>query len=177
MPPDLRFVMLTLCTVGVIGATSLAPSPARGDPMEPPTQRLLADRPSLPEAARRLAADRLLEPVVAGPAVATARTTIRPAAPAAADPPSGPIQDIVAKAFTAYGPAAVAWGLRVAACESGFNPRAYNAAGPYYGLFQFAMPTFRATPYGGQDVYDPAANAGAAAWKYANGGASAWGCG
>ena len=45
---------------------------------------------------------------------------------------------------------AVAWGLRVARCESGYNPRAYNGAGPYYGLFQFLMSTFKATPYGGQ---------------------------
>ena len=43
-------------------------------------------------------------------------------------------------------------------------------------LFQFAMGTFRATPFGGQDIYDPAANAGAAAWKYGRGGAGAWGC-
>jgi SLT domain-containing protein len=70
----------------------------------------------------------------------------------------------------------VAWGLRVAKCESGYNPRAYNAAGPYYGLFQFLMSTFKATPYGGQDIYDPVANANAAAWKYSQGGAGAWGC-
>src|SRR5437660_812732 len=95
-----------------------------------------------------------------------------------APPPSrnGGVQDIVRAAFAPYGPAAVAWGLRVARCESGFNPRAYNRAGPYYGLFQFAMPTFKATPYGGQDVFDPAVNARAAAWKYAHGGARAWGC-
>jgi Transglycosylase SLT domain len=150
--------------------------------VEPPARRpvltagsVLVDRPSLPEAARRRAADRLVEPVAAGKTIVTAWTTLRPAAPTA-DLPTGPIRDIVAKAFSAYGPAAVAWGLRVAACESGFNPRAHDPAGPYYGLFQFAMPTFRATPYGGQDIDDPAANAGAAAWKYANGGASAWGC-
>jgi len=96
--------------------------------------------------------------------------------PAAASYGSGPVQDIITKAFAPYGPTAVAWGLRVARCESGFNPRAYNPAGPYYGLFQFLMSTFRATPYGGGDIYDPVANANAAAWKYANGGARAWGC-
>jgi hypothetical protein len=38
------------------------------------------------------------------------------------------------------------------------------------------MSTFRATPYGGQNILDPVANADAAAWKYAHGGAGAWGC-
>jgi len=90
--------------------------------------------------------------------------------------PAGSIQDIITKAFTPLGAAAVAWGLRVAKCESGYNPRAYNPAGPYYGLFQFLMSTFKATPFGGQDIYDPVANAGAAAWKYSQGGAGAWGC-
>jgi len=89
---------------------------------------------------------------------------------------SGPIQDIISRAFSPYGPTAVAWGLRVAHCESGFNPQAYNPAGPYYGLFQFLMSTFKATPYGSGDIYDPVANANAAAWKWAHGGAGAWGC-
>jgi hypothetical protein len=89
---------------------------------------------------------------------------------------SGTIQDIIRQAFAPYGQTAVDWGLRVAKCESGYNPNAYNPAGPYYGLFQFLMSTFRATPYGSGDIYDPVANSKAAAWKYANGGASAWGC-
>jgi Transglycosylase SLT domain len=91
-------------------------------------------------------------------------------------PPTGSVQDIIVKAFTPFGPAAVQWGLRVARCESGYNPSAVNPAGPYYGLFQFLMSTFRATPYGGQNILDPVANASAAAWKYGNGGAGAWGC-
>lgn len=28
-------------------------------------------------------------------------------------------------------------------CESSGNPRAYNPAGPFYGLFQFTLPTWR----------------------------------
>src|SRR5215471_9902450 len=103
--------------------------------------------------------------------------------PAPAGPPApipsyapGTVQDIIVQAFTPYGATAVAWGLRVAKCESGYNPRAYNGAGPYYGLFQFLMSTYKATPYGGQDIYDPVANASAAAWKYGQGGAGAWGC-
>jgi hypothetical protein len=113
-------------------------------------------------------------------AAAVVRSAPRPAPaqPPAAPPSvaSGTVQDIITKAFTPYGTTAVAWGLRVARCESGYNPRAYNPAGPYYGLFQFLMSTYRATPYGGQDIYDPVANASAAAWKYGQGGAGAWGC-
>jgi len=35
----------------------------------------------------------------------------------------------------------------LAQCESGGNPRAYNPSGPYYGLYQFTLGTWRA--YGG----------------------------
>jgi hypothetical protein len=116
---------------------------------------------------------------------ATARAAARASAQAASAPPAatsipsyppGTVQDIITKAFTPLGATAVAWGLRVAKCESGYNPRAYNGAGPYYGLFQFLMSTFKATPFGGQDIYDPVANASAAAWKYSQGGAGSWGC-
>lgn len=121
--------------------------------------------------AKRVAAERAAAAAAAQAAAAQQR---KPAP--APNYGSGPIQDIITNAFSPYGPTAVAWGLRVARCESGFNPRAYNPAGPYYGLFQFLMSTFKATPYGSGDIYDPVANANAAAWKYANGGASAWGC-
>lgn len=97
------------------------------------------------------------------------------ALPAPAGAGGGSIQDIIRNAFAGQGSAAVDWGLRVARCESGYNP---NAVGPggYDGLFQFAPATFRATPYGGGDIFDPVANANAAAWKYAHDGPSAWGC-
>jgi Transglycosylase SLT domain len=90
--------------------------------------------------------------------------------------PPGSVQDIIVKAFTPFGPGAVQWGLRVARCESGYNPNAVNSAGPYYGLFQFLMSTFKNTPYGNQNILDPVANASAAAWKYGNYGQGAWGC-
>jgi hypothetical protein len=109
--------------------------------------------------------------------VAAAAVGVQAPAPA---PPvnyvSGQVQDIIRRAFAPYGEAATQWGLRVASCESGFNPRAYNAAGPYYGLFQFALPTFKNTPYGNQDPFDPFYNASAAAWKYSITGGGAWGC-
>ena len=135
-------------------------------------RQLLAAEAAQAAAAARAAADAQAKAKAARPA------TPAPAPPATSIPsyPAGSIQDIITKAFTPFGAAAVAWGLRVAMCESGYNPRAYNPAGPYYGLFQFLMSTFNATPFKGQDIYDPVANAGAAAWKYSQGGASAWGC-
>jgi soluble lytic murein transglycosylase-like protein len=44
--------------------------------------------------------------------------------------------------------------IKIARCESSLNPRAYNPAGPYIGLFQFLPATFYA--YGGKDIYSPA---------------------
>ncbi len=128
------------------------------------------------ERAAQQAAQQAAQEAAAARARATAQSA--PAAPAAAPTsyPPGSIQQVIVTAFQPYGDAAVQWGLRVARCESGYNPRAYNPAGPYYGLFQFLMSTFKNTPYGNGDIYDPVANANAAAWKYANGGASAWGC-
>ncbi len=125
------------------------------------------------EAAKKAAAD--------AAAAQQARAAVLPAvqappAPAPAAYSPGSVQQIIHDAFAPYGQAAIDWGERVARCESGYNPRAYNPAGPYYGLFQFLMSTFKNTPYGNQDIYDPTANAKAAAWKYSQGGASAWGC-
>jgi Transglycosylase SLT domain len=137
-----------------------------------------ADQASAAAAAAALAAAATPKPA---PRPSVQPPAARPAASAAPAPPpvsypAGSVKDIITKAFTPYGAAAVAWGLRVAGCESGYNPRAYNPAGPYYGLFQFLMSTFKATPYGGQDIYDPVVNASAAAWKYHAGGARAWSC-
>ena len=115
----------------------------------------------------------------ASAAAAQARAQAPAPQPPAAQPaavPQGSVQEIIVRAFSPYGQTAVDWGLRVARCESGYNPRAYNGAGPYYGLFQFLMTTFKNTPYGNQDIYDPYYNAAAAAWKYSVSGPGAWGC-
>ncbi len=56
--------------------------------------------------------------------------------------------------------------IRVADCESNLDPYAYNRSGPYYGLFQFLRSTFEDTPYGDENIYDPRANARAAAWMW-----------
>ena len=101
---------------------------------------------------------------------------VTPAAAPAPAAPAGSIQAIIVSACSPYGQATVDWCLRVAKCESGYNPNAYNPAGPYYGLFQFAMTTFKNTPYGNQNIYDAYYNAAAAAWKYSVSGGGAWGC-
>ena len=113
------------------------------------------------------------KPVVAKPAAVPAAAPAAAPAPAA---PAGSIQAIIVSACSPYGQATVDWCLRVAKCESGYNPNAYNPAGPYYGLFQFAMTTFKNTPYGNQNIYDAYYNAAAAAWKYSVSGGGAWGC-
>ena len=64
--------------------------------------------------------------------------------------------------------------LRIAQCESGYNPNAYNPAGPYDGLFQFWPPTFRA--HGGTNIWDPNQQSDIAAAMVAAGQGSAWGC-
>ena len=66
--------------------------------------------------------------------------------------------------------------IRVARCESNLNPCALNRAGPYYGLFQFLKSTWKKTPYGDHDIYDPEAQALAAAWKWKRGEKDEWAC-
>lgn len=189
MFPGLRMITVALTAVAAMVTASLAPSHHKDPGHQTVTGPAALSRVTLHDELSSNPKERdeiweykkqvALETAAAKAAAAAAAQQPKPAA-APPRPPanygSGPIQDVITKAFSPYGPTAVAWGLRVASCESGFNPRAYNPAGPYYGLFQFLMATFKATPYGSGDIYDPVANANAAAWKWANGGASAWGC-
>jgi hypothetical protein len=64
------------------------------------------------------------------------------------------------------------WMVRIASCESGLRPNAYNPGGPYIGLFQFLPSTFAA--HGGTNIYDPTQQATIAANMIAHGGARAW---
>jgi uncharacterized protein YraI len=65
--------------------------------------------------------------------------------------------------------------LRVAECESNLDPYAVNPSGSY-GLFQFIRSTWKSTPYGDEDVFDPQANANAAGWMWQQGRKSEWVC-
>jgi Transglycosylase SLT domain len=66
--------------------------------------------------------------------------------------------------------------IRVARCESGLDPCALNRRGPYYGLFQFLKSTWKSTPYGDRNIYDPKAQALATAWMWKHGRKDEWAC-
>jgi hypothetical protein len=66
--------------------------------------------------------------------------------------------------------------LRVGRCESNLDPRAVNQTGPYFGLFQFLRSTWASTPFADRDIFDPVANANAAAWMWQQGRRNEWAC-
>ena len=66
--------------------------------------------------------------------------------------------------------------LRVARCESNLDPYAVSPDRRYFGLYQFLKTTWRTTPYRDEDIYDPRANARAAAWMWKQGRRNEWAC-
>jgi soluble lytic murein transglycosylase-like protein len=98
-------------------------------------------------------------------------TSSSSAAPAA----GGSIASIIQAAFASLGSGAVQWGLCIAQHESGDNPNAVSPSGAE-GLFQFMPSTFANTPPGraGGSIWDPTANADAAAWMYSQGQQGQW---
>ena len=66
--------------------------------------------------------------------------------------------------------------LRVAQCESVLDPNAVNPASGVSGLFQFLPSTWATTPYADEDIFDPVANANAAAWMWSVGRRNEWHC-
>jgi soluble lytic murein transglycosylase-like protein len=100
-----------------------------------------------------------------------------PAVPLSLDPGSvGQIQAIILDAFAPLGAAAQSWALRVAKCESNYNPYAVNRSSDASGLFQFLPSTWAGSPYHASSVFDPTANAKAAAWLYQRSGPGQWVC-
>ena len=85
------------------------------------------------------------------------------------------ILDFISAAAKKYGQSERAM-VRVARCESTLNPCALNRSGPYYGLFQFLKSTWKTTPYGDRDIYDPEAQALAAGWMWSEGRKNEWAC-
>lgn len=66
--------------------------------------------------------------------------------------------------------------LRVAQCESQLTPTAVNPSSGASGLFQFMPGTWLSTPYADQSIFDPVANARAAAWMWSVGRRNEWTC-
>jgi len=97
--------------------------------------------------------------------------------PLSLDPGSvGAIQQIILDAFAPLGAAAQSWALRVAKCESNYNPYAVNRSSGASGLFQFLPSTWAGSPYHASSPFDPTANAKAAAWLYQRSGPGQWVC-
>jgi len=93
-------------------------------------------------------------------------------------PGSSEIEQIIRDAAAAQGADADQL-LRVAYCESRYNPGAYNASGAS-GLFQFLPSTWAANSvragFAGASPFDPVAAANVAAWMFARGQAGQWVC-
>jgi soluble lytic murein transglycosylase-like protein len=94
------------------------------------------------------------------------RPTPSPGGPAS----EGSIVEIIEAAAARHGVDG-AYLVSVAECESGLDPQAYNSAG-YHGLFQFDESTW--SSYGDGSIWDPAAQADAAAELFADGQSSRW---
>lgn len=108
-------------------------------------------------------------------------STLRPPLPAPSQPPialgnASAIQQIILDAFAPLGGAAQTWALRVAKCESNYNPFAVNRYSGASGLFQFLPSTWQSMPQHAQSVFDPVANAQAAAVLYQRSGPNQWSC-
>jgi uncharacterized protein YraI len=111
-----------------------------------------------------------------GPPTAAATAPETAPAPVAAPAGSGnPIIDIITVAATRYGQSPAAM-IAVARCESNLDPRAVNRSSGASGLFQFLPGTWRTTPYAGESIFDPRANANAAAWMWSVGRRGEWNC-
>jgi hypothetical protein len=85
------------------------------------------------------------------------------------------ILNFISKAAKKYGQSESAM-VRVARCESVLDPCAVNRSGPYYGLFQFLKSTWKTTPYGDRDIFDPEAQSLATAWMWKQGRKNEWAC-
>ena len=126
------------------------------------------------------------EKLEVGPAPTPTPQAIPAAAPAAAPtltlgtgtftPPPGSGGDGLAAIYAVFGNSpGLNWALRVANCESHYNPLAVNRYSGASGLFQFMPSTWNAN-FAGQNIWDPYAQARAALTFYNAGRQSAWTC-
>jgi len=85
------------------------------------------------------------------------------------------ILNFIARGAKKYGQSESAM-IRVARCESVLDPCAVNRSGPYYGLFQYLKSTWKTTPYGDRDIFDPEAQSLATGWMWKQGRKNEWAC-
>jgi Transglycosylase SLT domain len=91
-------------------------------------------------------------------------------------PPPGSGGDGLAAIYAVFGSSpGLSWALRVANCESHYNPLAVNRYSGASGLFQFMPSTWNAN-FPGQNIWDPYAQARGALVFYNAGRQSAWTC-
>ena len=161
MRPFLFVVAVVSTVVGLLPAVVAAHRPAAAASLTPPP-------PTMPSST---VADGYANAPGERGAVSAATAT-----PAPPPPAPRPIPEIIASAFAPLGPGAVAWGQRIALCESSYNPNAVNPASAASGLFQFLPSTWAGTPYAAYSPFDPVANAQAAAWLLKAYGPAQWEC-
>ncbi len=165
----------------LVSATSPAARPTAG------SVALTVARPDFVESERfartRATPAATPTPTPAPPAPAPAKPAVKPAvktpqvasAPVIAAPPADPnsVIGIIEAAAARWGVSG-GWMVKIARCESGLRPTAYNPRGPYIGLFQFLQSTF--SHNGGTDIYSAADQAEITAKMLAHGQAHQWSC-
>ena len=110
------------------------------------------------------------------PSPPAARPARALAAAAAFKPPPGSGGAGLAAIYAVFnGSPGLSWALRVANCESHYNPLAVNRSSGASGLFQFMPSTWNAN-FPGWNIWDPMAQARAALIFYNAGRQSAWTC-
>jgi soluble lytic murein transglycosylase-like protein len=200
----IRFVVVAAVALVVISSSALAAAASRlaapGPQTQPGQQSLAADRDRNAAATttqNRLAHDERRQDAAAAQAEVKVQAEVRQRAAAqehqaaqqqaaqqqaqqaqpngARAAPAGSVPQIIQQAFAPLGAGAVRWALTIARRESNFDPRAENPSGAS-GLFQFMPSTFAKSPPGqaGKSIWDPVANAEAAAWMYAQGRQNEW---
>jgi Transglycosylase SLT domain len=136
--------------------------------------------PVMREVAKASALEERPAPAVVSLAPVIAQRVVRPAQSAASagtfTPPPGSGGDGLAAIYAVFGNSpGLSWALRVANCESHYNPLAINRSSGASGLFQFMPSTWNAN-FPGQNIWDPYAQARGALVFYNAGRQSAWTC-
>jgi soluble lytic murein transglycosylase-like protein len=115
-------------------------------------------------------------PAVIEPAPPAVATRVVPPPASTFTPPPGSGGDGLAAIYAVFGNSpGLTWALRVANCESHYNPLAINRSSGASGLFQFMPATWNAN-FPGQNIWDPYAQARGALAFYNAGRQSAWTC-